>query len=84
MSDLLIRKLPPALRRQIRERARTSGRSLSEEAKTLIQRGLAAPVPSDPSEGMGTWLFSLVREEDRGDDLVFEVPGEIGPPPNFE
>ena len=81
MPDLLIRKLSPALRRQIRERARKSGRSLSDEAKALIQRGLVAPTPS---AGLGTWLFSLVREEDRGDDLVFEAPGEFRPPPDLE
>ena len=77
MPDLLIRKLSPALRRQIRERARKSGRSLSEEAKALIQQGLATPAPP---VGFGTWLLSLVREEDRGDDLVFEAPGEFRPP----
>ncbi len=81
MSDLLIRKLTPALRRQIRERARKNGRSLSEEAKALIQSSLAAP---SPSGGLGTRLFSMVREEDRGDDLVFHVPGEIRSPPDFE
>jgi len=81
MSDLLIRKLTPALRRQLQERARKSGRSLSDEAKTLIQRGLAAPAPSG---GLGTRLFSMVRDEDRGDDLIFEVPGELRTPPEFE
>jgi hypothetical protein len=29
-------------------------------------------------------MASLVRPEDRGDDLVFEIPGDIGEPPNFE
>jgi antitoxin FitA len=81
MSDLLIRKLTPALRRQIQERARKNRRSLSEEAKTLIQRGLAAPALPG---GLGTRLFSMVRDEDRGDDLVFEIPGEIRSPPDFE
>jgi plasmid stability protein len=81
MSDLLVRKLTPALRRQIQERARKSGRSLSEEAKTLIQRGLTAP---EQTPGLGTRLFAMVREEDRGDDLVFEVPGEIREPPDFK
>ena len=28
---------------------------------------------------LGTEMFSLVRPEDRGDDLVFEIPGEVGP-----
>jgi hypothetical protein len=42
---------------------------------------LAAPAPSG---GLGTRLFSMVREEDRGDDLVFEIPGEIREPPDFK
>jgi plasmid stability protein len=70
MSDLLIRKIPPRMKRQIKERARAHGRSLSEEARSLIQRGLSAP---ETERKLGTWLFSLVPEEDRGDDLVFEI-----------
>jgi antitoxin FitA len=81
MGDLLIRDLTPALRREIQERARKNRRSLSDEAKTLIQRGLSAPAPSG---GLGTRLFSLVRDEDRGDDLVFKIPGEIREPPDFK
>jgi len=34
--------------------------------------------------GLGTAMLELVRPEDRGDDLVFEVPGEIRTPPDFE
>ena len=81
MSDLLIRKLTPALRRRIQERAKKNHRSLSDEAKSLIQRGLASPASS---RGLGTRLFAMVRDEDRGDDLVFKVPGEIREPPDFK
>ena len=81
MSDLLIRNLKPALRRKIQERARKNHHSLSDEAKALIRKGLDAP---DVAGGLGTRLFSLVRDEDRGDDLVFEVPGDVSEPPNFE
>jgi hypothetical protein len=80
MADLLIRGLSPGLRRQIQERAKKNHRSLSDEAKSLIQRGLIASVPSG---GLGTRMFSMVREEDRGDDLVFEIPGQIREPPDF-
>jgi hypothetical protein len=52
-------------------------RSPSEKAKAP-RRGL---VTSERTEGLGTWLFSLVRDEDRGDDLVFEIPDEFDPPP---
>jgi hypothetical protein len=81
MTDLLIRRIEPQLKRQIEERARKNRRSLSAEVKALIQRGLMTPTPA---MGLGTWMFSMVDERDRGDDLVFEVPGELGPPPDFE
>ena len=70
MADLLVRDIEPALKRQIKERARRHGRSLSAEVKSLLRCGLAA---SAPPEKFGTWLFSLVPEEARGDDLVFEI-----------
>ncbi len=81
MPDLLIRNIEPQLKRQIEARARKHRQSLSAEAKSLIRRGLSV---SKPEKGFGTWLFSSVEEKDRGDDLVFEVPGEIGPPPDFK
>ena len=80
MSDLLIRNIKPHLRRQIKERARKNRHSLSEEAQSLIQRGLAIP---EPKQDLGEWLFSLVDEKYRGDDLVFEVKG-YAKPPDFE
>jgi hypothetical protein len=72
VTDLLIRNTAPQLKRQIAKRARQSGQSLSDEVKSLIRRGLSAP---NPTMEFGTWLFSSVDEKDRGDDLVFEVPG---------
>jgi plasmid stability protein len=83
MTDLLIRNIDPNLKRQLEKRARQHRHSLSEEAKTLLRQALAPIAPSaEPS--LGTRMFSLVREEDRGDDLVFEVPGELNAPPDFE
>lgn len=81
MSDLLIRKMTPHMKRQIQQRARAHGRSMSDEAKLLITRGLNSP---DQELRMGTWLAGLVRPEDRGDDLVFEYRGDFPKPPDFE
>ena len=81
MADLLIRNIEPELRRKIKDRARRSRQSLSEEAKILIQRGLSAP--SAP-EKLGTFLFSLVEDRYRGDDLVFERNDLVSPPPEFD
>ena len=83
MTDLLIRNIDLRLKRQLEERARRHRHSLSEEAKALLRQAL---LPARPRAqlGLGTRLFSLAREEDRGDDLVFEVPGELSAPPDFE
>jgi len=81
MADLLIRKMPPGLKRRIREEAKKSGHSLSEEAKLLIESGLASR--GHPKQ-LGTWLFNLVPPEYRGDDLVFERHDPARPPPELE
>ena len=83
MSSLLIRDIDPALKRQLKEWARAHRRSLSEEAKALIRQGIADR-GREPEVGFGTRLFSLLPDEYRGDDLVFEVPGEVSEPPSFE
>jgi antitoxin FitA len=81
MSDLLIRNVDPHLKRQLRERARLHGRSLSEEARMLLKKALHEPLDR---RGMGTALAELLPEEFRSDDYVFEIPGEISKPPEFE
>lgn len=79
-SDLLIRKVDRKLKNELKKRARAHGHSLSEEAKAVLRRGLAE---RPPQEGMGTRLFSMLPAEFRGEDLVFEIPGEMEPP-DFE
>ena len=80
MADLRIRNIDPELRRTIGELAKQSGRSISAEARSLIRRGICA----DPRVGMGTWLFNLVDDEDRGDDLIFERDEPSLQPPDFD
>jgi hypothetical protein len=79
--DLLVRDIEDDLKRLIEDSARTHRRSLSEEVKILLREKL---VDQNGSRKLGTEMFNLVRPEDRGDDLVFEIPGEISPPPDFE
>jgi plasmid stability protein len=81
VSDLLIRKITPHMKRQLRDRARAHRRSLSEEAKCLLEEALQKP-PEDRK--LGTELFNLIGPEHRGDDLVFERPGPARQPPDFE
>jgi plasmid stability protein len=81
VTDLLIRNIDPHLKKQLQESARNHGRSLSEEARLLLKKALLAP---PDRRKMGQALLKLFPEECRGDDLVFEVPGEISRPPDFE
>jgi plasmid stability protein len=81
MADLLIRNVDRRLKREIEERARAHGHSLSDEAKMLIRKALVE-VPDNRK--LGTEMFEMVRPEDRGDDLVFEVPADVSRPPDFE
>ena len=80
MSDLLIRNIKPKLKQKLVERAKKHGQSLSAEAQELLERGLST-TPS-PEKDFGEWLYSLVPEQYRGDDLIFELPddGELEPP----
>ena len=81
MADLLIRDIEPRLKKRIEEKARQHGHSLSDEAKELLRHAVAVP---EYNRKMGTLLFESIRPEDRGDDLIFEVPGEMSEPPSFE
>ena len=81
VSDLLVRDIDDDLKRLIEERAHAHRRSLSEEMKALARQALEMP---EKPIGMGTYLYSLIRDEDRGDDLVFEYRGDMPKPPDFE
>jgi antitoxin FitA len=81
MADLLIRNIEPELKRLIEERALKNRKSLSDEAKALIRKGLNE---SGEQRKLGTELFNLVPPEHRGDDLIFEIPGVAREPPDFE
>jgi plasmid stability protein len=61
--------MDPQLKRRLQERARTHGRSLSEEAKEIIRDKLSEKADQ---RKLGTEMFNMMRPEDRGDDLVFE------------
>jgi plasmid stability protein len=81
MADLLIRDIQPHLKREIEQRARANRRSLSEEAKTLLEKALSA---TKDERKLGTLMSNLLAPEHRGDDLVFEVDHPMRPPPDFE
>jgi hypothetical protein len=80
MPDLLIRNISKELKGRIERQARDNEVSLSEAAKTLIQKGLA---DTERPRRLGTELFNLVPPEYRSDDLVFEIPQVDSEPPDF-
>jgi plasmid stability protein len=80
MTDLLLRNIDPKLKRRLKARARASGRSLSEEAKSLINRALAE---TELARGLGTALverFRAVGPAELGNRMT-EAPRR---PPDFE
>jgi len=81
MPDILIRRVETELKQKIEESAREHNRSLSDEAKWLIRKGLNEP---KDDRRLGTLMSQLVPPKYRGEDLVFEVPGDVSEPPNFE
>jgi plasmid stability protein len=81
MSDLLIRGLDPKLKRRLKESAMRNNRTLSDEAKLLLQRALAT---GGERRKLGSEMLNLVPPKYRGDDLVFEIPGDVSVPPDFE
>jgi plasmid stability protein len=83
MTDLLIRNIDPQLKRKLEESARNHKRSLSEEARLLLKKAVLQS-PAKPEKGMFTAMRKLVPEDCRSDDLVFEIPGEVSAPPDFE
>jgi plasmid stability protein len=81
MTNLLLRDIDPALKRKLEERARAHGRSVSEEIKALIERGIA----DEPRvAAMGTRLLGMLPDKWRGDDLVFGLPEDLPEPAEFE
>jgi plasmid stability protein len=81
MSDLLIRDIDPELKRRLEHSAQKHDQSLSDEAKSLIRKGLSV---ATQDRKLGTEMFDSILPEDRGDDLVFEYRGDLPKPPDFE
>jgi hypothetical protein len=40
-------------------------------------------VVTEVKRGLGTIMMELIRPEDRGDDLIFEIHGDLSEPPDF-
>jgi plasmid stability protein len=51
MASITIRKLPESTKRQLRLRAARNGHSMEQEARELLEAGLAKPEPKGESLG---------------------------------
>jgi antitoxin FitA len=82
MASITIRNLPESTKQRLRIRAAERGHSMEEEARGLIERGLA-PV-SKPSGGQN-WVEDMVARMRAIGDAEFETPpGEpMGEPVDF-
>jgi plasmid stability protein len=80
MTDILIRNLNPELESLLREKAKATGKSISDVAKALIRKGLVEP---SVERGLGTAIRNLLPSEAYGE---LEIPRDIEnlPPPDFQ
>ena len=83
MPDILIRDLDPETKRLIQSLARTHRRSISDEAKALIRRGLLHKHAKKNDVGVGTLLRQMALEHGF---VELDIPSrELGhrEPPDF-
>jgi plasmid stability protein len=71
VGDLLIRNLDDALKRELQERARANGRSLSDEAIMRLRKSLGTA--DQQNRLAGEWLRSLLSEDAWSDDELADI-----------
>ena len=72
MPDILVRGIPVQMKKQIEQRAREHGQSLSAEVRLLIQRGLKAGIDdveamAHAAPGLGDHMAVLAASLEPGD-----------------
>ena len=82
MTSLMIRKLDDSVKRQLRVRAARNGRSMEEEARTILRAALASE-PADPEVDLGTAIHRLFAPLG-GVDLELPERETVQAPRGFE
>lgn len=77
MSAITIRNVDPELKRQLRIRAASSGRSMEEEARNILRAALASQTPEDQAD-----LYQRIRRHiDPVGGVDLPQPDRELPPP---
>lgn len=87
MPDILLRDVPPEMKRQIEDLAHGHKRSISSEAKVLLERALSQSIRPERARGaggLGTRLKSLVSQEEWTDDFIQPRDQSDRAPPDSE
>ena len=82
MASLLIRNLSDETKKALRIRAAENGRSMTEEARSLIEAGTAKKVrPKDQGQKVN-WVDKMLADLRAIGDAEFdELPRDVAPPP---
>jgi plasmid stability protein len=82
MAQILVRQLPDEVKERLREKALRHGRSLEDEARTVLSAAAFAP---EPEEGLGTLLARLFKDVGLKEGEELELPPDDPlTPANFE
>jgi len=82
MAQLIVRNLEEKVKRRLRERAKSHGRSMEEEARVIIREAVSAAPPA--KEGLGTRLVKLFAGKVPKDFKIVEMRGGRYRVPKFD
>jgi antitoxin FitA len=82
MAQLIVRNLEEDVKRRLRQRAKSHGRSMEEEARVIIRDAVSAKPPA--KEGLGTQLVKLFAGKVPKDFKIVEIRGGGYRVPKFD
>ena len=83
MSSLLIRNLSDETKKALRIKAAENGRSMTEEARSLIEAGIQKPQPKKQPKA-NNWVHSLLMDLRAIGDAELELPPRDEAPPPLD
>lgn len=85
MANLLIRNLSDETKKALRIKAAENGRSMTEEARTLIEAGTATKISSPKRPEAVNWVDKMLADLRAIGDAEFDpLPRDVAPaPPDF-